>query len=72
MQRITLDQSNHPTSVRAYNKNCMGCESEHKDIMISIGLNGLEILDFFLNQEDATRFHKELGERIKQNLESLQ
>ena len=52
--------------IRAYSKEVNGCVKFQKDVMISFR-DKKGITDLFMTNEMAEQFHKELGEKIKEN-----
>ncbi len=62
-----------PKYVRAYDSECIGCNTHKKDVMIAMIATSIskgesvEFIDIFLTQEQAYEFHQELSRAILNN-----
>ncbi len=59
------------TSIRAYDKECIGCQRHSRDIMISYTKENdakrSQVYDLFLTQGQAKMLYEELGRQIAEN-----
>jgi len=57
------------TSIRAYNKHCIGCEKHQADVMIGYTVDDAteETIDLFLTTEMACELFNDLDNAIKRN-----
>lgn len=52
-------------SIRAYDKECIGCQNHQKALMITYIPEGKsDIIDLFLDEKQAEHLYKEIGHRL--------
>ncbi len=53
--------------IQVMNKDCIGCKSTGKDIMVGIQMEDMDIIDFFMTNDEAEVFAEKLLNRVHKN-----